>query len=168
MNRAFDNDKLDLTELEGLADLLNAETEMQRKIALRQADGSLRHQYESWRQQLIKCMALTEAVIDFGEDENIEDNVLVDGWLSFLIFCTQNQSILAYCANILTIIVTAIVGRLRESIKAHLDDNRVGEILRDGIHVTISGPPNAGKSSFLNLLGSYQHLIECIYDTDKL
>ncbi|KAJ2964159.1 hypothetical protein NQZ79_g963 [Umbelopsis isabellina] len=132
--RAFDNDKLDLTELEGLADLLNAETEMQRKIALRQADGSLRHQYESWRQQLIKCMALTEAVIDFGEDENIEDNVLVD--------------------------VTAIVGRLRKSIKAHLDDNRVGEILRDGIHVTISGPPNAGKSSFLNLLGSYQHLIE--------
>jgi tRNA modification GTPase len=83
MFRAFDNDKLDLTELEGLADLLNAETEMQRKIALRQADGSLRHQYENWRKQLIKCMALTEAVIDFGEDENIEDNVLVDGRLSF-------------------------------------------------------------------------------------
>ncbi|KAM3584338.1 mitochondrial splicing system protein [Umbelopsis sp. WA50703] len=124
--RAFDNDKLDLTELEGLADLLNAETEMQRKIALRQADGSLRHQYENWRKQLIKCMALTEAVIDFGEDENIEDNVLVD--------------------------VRNIVELLRESIKAHLNDNRVGEILRDGIHITISGPPNAGKSSFLNLL----------------
>lgn len=83
LSRAFDNDKLDLTELEGLADLLNAETEIQRKIALRQADGSLRHQYESWRQQLIKCMALTEAVIDFGEDENIEDHVLADGQSSF-------------------------------------------------------------------------------------
>ncbi|KAI8575977.1 hypothetical protein K450DRAFT_180015 [Umbelopsis ramanniana AG] len=124
--RAFDNDKLDLTELEGLADLLNAETEMQRKLALRQAEGSLRQQYDGWREQLIKCMALTEAVIDFGEDENIEDGVLND--------------------------VLVIVERLRESIKAHLNDNRIGEILRDGIHITISGPPNAGKSSFLNTL----------------
>ncbi|KAI9280151.1 tRNA modification GTPase TrmE [Umbelopsis sp. AD052] len=124
--RAFDNDKLDLTELEGLADLLNAETEMQRKLALRQAEGSLRQQYDGWREQLIKCMALTEAVIDFGEDENIEDGVLNDVFL--------------------------LVERLRESIKAHLNDNRVGEILRDGIHITISGPPNAGKSSFLNTL----------------
>jgi tRNA modification GTPase len=52
-----------------------------------------------------------------------------------------------------TYIVLIIVDRLRESIRAHLNDNRVGEILRDGIHITISGPPNAGKSSFLNTLG---------------
>jgi tRNA modification GTPase len=49
--------------------------------------------------------------------------------------------------------VMTLVERLRESIRAHLNDNRVGEILRDGIHITISGPPNAGKSSFLNTLG---------------
>lgn len=48
-----------------------------------------------------------------------------------------------------------IVNRLRDSIRAHLNDNRIGEILRDGIHITISGPPNAGKSSFLNTLGKF-------------
>ncbi|KAI8088280.1 tRNA modification GTPase TrmE [Thamnidium elegans] len=74
--RAFDNDKLDLTELEGLADLLNAETEVQRQLALRQAEGGLRVPYETWREKLIKCMATTEAVIDFGEDENIEEGVM--------------------------------------------------------------------------------------------
>ncbi|KAG0016188.1 mitochondrial splicing system protein [Entomortierella chlamydospora] len=73
--RAFENDKLDLTEVEGLADLLNAETEAQRRLALRQADGGLRNLYDSWRTQLIQSMALIEALIDFGEDENIEDDV---------------------------------------------------------------------------------------------
>ncbi|CAG8696135.1 16177_t:CDS:2, partial [Acaulospora colombiana] len=75
-HRAFDNDKLDLTEIEGLADLLNAETEAQRRQALRQAKGSLRNMCDSWRQQLIENLALVEAVIDFGEDENIEEGVL--------------------------------------------------------------------------------------------
>ncbi|ORE10591.1 tRNA modification GTPase TrmE [Rhizopus microsporus var. microsporus] len=74
--RAFDNNKLDLTELEGLADLLNAETELQRKLALQQAEGGLRVPYEKWRQEIIHCMAKTEAVIDFGEDENIEEGVM--------------------------------------------------------------------------------------------
>jgi tRNA U34 5-carboxymethylaminomethyl modifying GTPase MnmE/TrmE len=60
--------------------------------------------------------------------------------------------------------VRNIVELLRESIKAHLNDNRVGEILRDGIHITISGPPNAGKSSFLNLLGNIKI---SMYKTDK-
>ncbi|KAG0288417.1 tRNA modification GTPase gtpbp3, mitochondrial [Linnemannia gamsii] len=73
--RAFENNKLDLTEVEGLADLLNAETEAQRRLALRQADGGLKNLYETWRTQLIKSMALIEALIDFGEDENIEDDV---------------------------------------------------------------------------------------------
>ncbi|KAF9303777.1 mitochondrial splicing system protein [Mortierella antarctica] len=73
--RAFENDKLDLTEVEGLADLLNAETEAQRRLALRQADGGLRNLYDNWRTQLIQSMALVEALIDFGEDENIEDDV---------------------------------------------------------------------------------------------
>nr|CAG8559990.1 1073_t:CDS:2 [Entrophospora candida] len=108
----FGNEKLDLTEIEGLADLLNAETEAQRRQALRQAQGGLKILYESWRKQLIKNMALVEAIIDFGEDENIEDDVFDQG-----------------------------------------------EILRDGIFVTVLGPPNAGKSSFLNYLAQRQAAI---------
>ncbi|KAG0244483.1 tRNA modification GTPase gtpbp3, mitochondrial [Mortierella sp. GBA43] len=126
VRRAFDNDKLDLTEVEGLADLLNAETDAQRRLALRQADGGLKNLYENWRAQLIQSMALIEALIDFGEDENIEDDVYDK--------------------------VVAKVGALYSDIKYHTDDGRRGEILRDGIHVTIFGPPNAGKSSFLNFI----------------
>ncbi|KAF9560459.1 tRNA modification GTPase gtpbp3, mitochondrial [Mortierella alpina] len=131
--RAFENNKLDLTEVEGLADLLNAETEAQRKLALRQADGGLRNLYESWRTQLIQGMALIEALIDFGEDENIEDGVYDN--------------------------VVAKVQTLYNEIQRHTDDDRCGEILRDGIHVTILGPPNAGKSSFLNFITKRQAAI---------
>ncbi|KAF9198689.1 tRNA modification GTPase gtpbp3, mitochondrial [Haplosporangium sp. Z 27] len=131
--RAFENDKLDLTEVEGLADLLNAETEAQRRLALRQADGGLKNLYDTWRTQLIQSMALIEALIDFGEDENIEDDVYDN--------------------------VVAKVKTLYSEIKQHTDDDRCGEILRDGIHVTILGPPNAGKSSFLNFITKRQAAI---------
>ncbi|CAG8433334.1 13065_t:CDS:10 [Ambispora gerdemannii] len=131
--RAFDNDKLDLTEIEGIADLINAETEMQRRQALRQAQGRLRNLYETWRQQLIENMALVEAVIDFGEEENIEDGVLDR--------------------------VRRNIHNLVKIMSDHINDNRRGEILRDGIHVTIMGPPNAGKSSFLNYLAQRQAAI---------
>ncbi|KAF9959019.1 tRNA modification GTPase gtpbp3, mitochondrial [Mortierella alpina] len=131
--RAFENDKLDLTEVEGLADLLNAETEAQRRLALRQADGGLKNLYESWRTQLIQGMALIEALIDFGEDENIEDGVYDN--------------------------VVAKVQTLYNEIQRHTNDDRCGEILRDGIHVTILGPPNAGKSSFLNFITKRQAAI---------
>ncbi|KAK3842931.1 MAG: hypothetical protein J3R72DRAFT_367545 [Linnemannia gamsii] len=131
--RAFENNKLDLTEVEGLADLLNAETEAQRRLALRQADGGLKNLYETWRTQLIKSMALIEALIDFGEDENIEDDVYDN--------------------------VVAKVKALHNDIRKHTDDDRCGEILRDGIHVTILGPPNAGKSSFLNFITKRQAAI---------
>ncbi|KAI8370135.1 P-loop containing nucleoside triphosphate hydrolase protein [Choanephora cucurbitarum] len=131
--RAFDNDKLDLTELEGLADLLNAETEVQRRLALRQAEGGLRIPYEQWRTQIIECMATTEAVIDFGEDENIEEGVM-DG-------------------------VIEQVKKLHASISSHLDDHRVGEMVRNGIQVAIVGPPNAGKSSLLNRLAKREAAI---------
>ncbi|KAI8881487.1 tRNA modification GTPase TrmE [Backusella circina FSU 941] len=131
--RAFDNEKLDLTELEGLADLLNAETELQRKIALRQAEGGLRKTYDNWREKIIKAMATTEAVIDFGEDENIEEGVMDQ--------------------------VLMEMRQLSSAISSHLNDNHVGEIVRNGIHLAIAGPPNAGKSTLLNRLAKREAAI---------
>ncbi|RUS34356.1 tRNA modification GTPase GTPBP3, mitochondrial-like protein [Jimgerdemannia flammicorona] len=131
--RAFENNKLDLTSVEGIADLLNAETEAQRKQALRQAEGGLKQLYESWRTQMLKSMAPLEALIDFGEEDGIEEKVIDR--------------------------VVIIIRSLRASIYKHTDDNRRGEILRDGINVTILGPPNAGKSSFLNRMAQRQAAI---------
>ncbi|TMW66444.1 hypothetical protein Poli38472_004209 [Pythium oligandrum] len=125
--RAFENNKLDLMQVEGLADLLSAETEAQRSQALRQLSGDIGEIYEQWRDELVRCLAHSEAMIDFGDDE---DDV--------------NDS--AY---------TAAVNRVRDladSIRTHLADGRRGEILRSGVQVAILGPPNAGKSSLLNIL----------------
>ncbi|KAK3274881.1 hypothetical protein CYMTET_16959, partial [Cymbomonas tetramitiformis] len=71
--RAFDNGRLDLTQVEGLADLIAADTEAQHQLALQQSGGALRSQLEAWRGDLLHCLAHTEAVIDFGEDEDIAD-----------------------------------------------------------------------------------------------
>ena len=72
---------MDLVEIEGLVDLINAETEMQRKQALSQMEGALSNLYKQWRQQIIKCLANVEAFIDFYEEENLEDNILQIGIL---------------------------------------------------------------------------------------
>lgn len=123
--RAFENGKMDLTEAEAIADLVHAETEAQRKQALRQLDGALGKIYEDWRMRLSRSLAYMEAAIDFSDEELPADMI-------------EKQS--------------AELRLLRDAIKAHLNDNRRGERLREGLSIAILGPPNAGKSSLLNRL----------------
>jgi tRNA modification GTPase len=123
--RAFENGKLDLTEVEGLADLINAETEAQRRQALAQAEGSLRALYEGWRAELVRAQALIEAGLDFADEGDVIADVAAKA--------------------------DPIVGELSAAIARHLSD-RSGERLRDGFKVVIAGAPNAGKSSLLNAL----------------
>ena len=123
--RSFMNDKMDLTGAEGLADLINAETEGQRRQALRQASGALGAVYEAWRTRLMRALAHAEAVIDFPDEELPED---------------------AFNA------MTHEISMLERELSQHIDDNRNGERLRAGLDIAIVGPPNAGKSSLLNML----------------
>jgi len=124
--RAFENDKLDLTEAEGLADLIEAETEGQRTQALAQMSGSLRTLYEGWRSDLIAAMASIEGEIDFPDEDDVPDAL----------------SHVAYKP----------LSRLIASMREHLDDGRRGERVRTGFSIALIGPPNAGKSSLLNRL----------------
>jgi tRNA modification GTPase len=123
--RAFENGKIDLTELEGLADLVNAETEAQRRQALAQSEGSLRKLYDGWRADLLKAQALMEAGLDFADEGDVALDVGVKAG--------------------------AIVAQLEQAIAQHLAEHG-GERLRDGLRIVIAGAPNAGKSSLMNLL----------------
>lgn len=123
--RAFENGKMDLTQAEGLADLINAETEAQARQALRQMDGALARLYDGWRERLVRILAHLEAYIDFP-DEDLPENVDQ---------AVRNQ-------------MQELTGNIRQ----HLDDGYRGERIRDGVYIAVIGPPNAGKSSLVNAL----------------
>ncbi len=123
--RAFYNGKMDLTEADGLADLIEAETSIQQKIALNQMGGALYNLYNQWREELVSVLSYIEAYIDFP-DENIPEDT---------VFKIENG-----------------VFKLAEEIKSYIKDNNVEERLRDGFRVVIAGPVNAGKSSLINAI----------------
>ena len=130
--RAFYNKKMDLTEAEGLADLIDSETSEQQKQALRQMSGNLRTLYSSWREKLLEIYAYLEAYIDFP-DESIPDSVVEN------------------CLN--------TVFKLKTEIKNHLNSSHSGERLREGFRVVLTGPTNAGKSSLINAFVQRQAVI---------
>jgi tRNA modification GTPase len=124
--RSFANGKLDLTGVEGLADLIGAETEAQRRQAFRQLSGLLGERAERWRARLISALALVEAVIDFPDEGDVPDDLVAPA--------------------------RDIARELSDEIGALLDDRHRGERLRDGPVVAIAGPVNVGKSSMINML----------------
>jgi tRNA modification GTPase len=122
--RAFENGQLDLTRVEGLADLIGADTEAQRRQAFRQMKGMLGDRAEDWRTRLIEALALVEARIDFSDEGDVPEDLIAPA--------------------------LARARELRDEIAQTLADQRRGERLREGLVVAIAGPPNAGKSSLLN------------------
>ncbi|NXN90884.1 GTPB3 GTPase, partial [Rhinopomastus cyanomelas] len=155
--RAFRRGKLDLTAAEGLGDLIRAETEAQRRQALRQMGGELARLYQRWSDTLTQVLAHLEAYIDFSEDDNVEEGVLAQGgghWDTPSLLCTPLHTPLTLNPPLNTSLpaVDGTVRALEQEIGAHLRDGRRGELLRGGVHAVIAGPPNVGKSSLLNLL----------------
>ena len=126
--QAFARGRLDLVEVEGLGDLLHADTALQRRQALGQMRGRLSEKYDAWREEIVGCLAHTEAVIDFGDDEDDVDEQRV------------YEALLPK------------VSGLRSTLSRALEDGHRGEIVRGGAQLCILGAPNAGKSSLLNAL----------------
>lgn len=125
--RAFYNNRLDLTQVEALGDVLSAETEQQRRIAVRGASSGLAKEYEQWRKNLILAQGELEALIDFSEDQHFDESptTLVES-------------------------VAEQVEQLRIQLLTNIKNSSRGELLRNGINLAFLGAPNAGKSSLLN------------------
>lgn len=121
--RAFDNGKLDLTQAEGLSDLVAAQTEAQRRQALAQAGGQLRERADAWRAAIVRLMAEAEADLDFSDE-----------------------------GDVAAVVDPSAIAALRDDIARLLDDGRIGERIRDGLSIAVVGAPNSGKSSLINAL----------------
>jgi len=124
--RAYENGRMDLTAVEGLSDLIRAETEAQRRQALGQADGALRELYEDWARRITHARAMVEAELDFSDEEDIPGSVSDKIWPA--------------------------MEDLASEVASHLAGAKTGEIVRDGFRIALIGLPNAGKSSLLNAL----------------
>jgi tRNA modification GTPase len=124
--RAFENGKIDLTEAEGLDDLIHADTDRQRRQALRQLNGLLGDKARNWRRQIIEASALIEAGIDFADEGDVPEELIAPA--------------------------IARIEILLQEIEASLSARGRSERLRDGLTVVIAGPPNAGKSTLMNQL----------------
>ena len=122
---AFQNDKIDLLKAENIGDLIHSETELQREQAVKLIQGNIFNYYNNLRDKIIKSLAYIEAKIDFGE-EDLPEKVLKDAHKS--------------------------IKEIHKEISNIIEDNKIGEKIRNGFRVSITGQVNAGKSSLLNLL----------------
>lgn len=124
--RAVLNGKMDISHAEGLGDLIHAETEAQRRQAMLQYEGGLSRKVEAWRTRLVEAMALIEADLDFSDEADVPENLLLPA--------------------------ARVASEIKSGIELALSDARRGERLREGFSVAIAGAPNAGKSTLLNAL----------------